>query len=324
MARFDIGDAFTGAFRLTFRNFGVLLRTQGLIIIIMGLMGIAFQVFVAGANDSLMDAFTQNEDPATVVAEGLQVVGVSLAWSIVSMIASVLAFGIGLVAIDAAARGEAPTLGQAWALLQSRAGNLIGTMVLVGLAIFGIAIAGTIGIILILPFIAAMVFAVIVMCMWAVAGPVSVFERRGATGNLKRSRELTAGSKGAVFVVYLLLFLVVGLASSLASVPSLIISGPSMFSGTAPATLSPAAIIIAGLLGIAANVVTQPLIMCATYIIYRSLEVVPEPAAPATNTGFAGSPAYTPLESARGPIEAPARNPEESPTAYRDDYGTQR
>jgi hypothetical protein len=46
---------------------------------------------------------------------------------------------------------------------------------------------------------------VIVMCMLYVATPASVIERPGVMGALKRSRELTAGHKGAIFGLVLIL-----------------------------------------------------------------------------------------------------------------------
>lgn len=116
----------------------------------------------------------------------------------------------------------------AWAVVRPRFGNLLGTLVLVALVLFALLLLGGILGILILPLIGAIVAAFYFLARWAVALPVSLLERHGVTGNLGRSTELTAGSRGAIVGVLILLFLillvpaiVIGIPLSLASMPDI-------------------------------------------------------------------------------------------------------
>jgi hypothetical protein len=70
----------------------------------------------------------------------------------------------------------------------------------------GVALLG--GLAIVAGMFALVVPGVILACMFYVATPASVIERPGVGGALKRSRELTAGRKGSIFGLLLLLGLI--------------------------------------------------------------------------------------------------------------------
>jgi len=96
--------------------------------------------------------------------------------------------------------------------------GVIGVSLLVGMA-SGVA------------FFAFIVPGVLLLIMWSLAVPSKVLEHRSATDSMSRSMELTKGSRGRIFVIGLLIFVLSIGVSWLLQWPILIAAGFSMKTG---------------------------------------------------------------------------------------------
>jgi hypothetical protein len=96
--------------------------------------------------------------------------------------------------------------------------GVIGVSLLVGMA-SGVA------------FFAFIVPGVLLLIMWSLAVPAKVLEHRSATDSMSRSMELTKGSRGRIFVIGLLIFVLSIGVSWLLQWPILIAAGFSMKTG---------------------------------------------------------------------------------------------
>lgn len=96
--------------------------------------------------------------------------------------------------------------------------GVIGVSLLVGMA-SGVA------------FLAFIVPGVLLLIMWSLAVPAKVLEHRSATDSMSRSMELTKGSRGRIFVIGLLIFVLSIGVSWLLQWPILISAGFSMKTG---------------------------------------------------------------------------------------------
>jgi len=127
--------------------------------------------------------------------------------------------------------GTRVTIGKAWAVAWRKAGRYIwlailrALIVMLPILVFGGVIAGTVGLslarghgavdpsamIVIFPlfmlfYLAAMVFAVLVMLRLVLAVPACVAEDVSAWQGLRRSNQLTIGAKGRIFLLFLLIY----------------------------------------------------------------------------------------------------------------------
>ncbi|HWZ79494.1 MAG TPA: hypothetical protein VNX87_23335 [Candidatus Sulfotelmatobacter sp.] len=96
--------------------------------------------------------------------------------------------------------------------------GVIGVSLLVGMA-SGVA------------FFAFIVPGVLLLIMWSLAVPAKVLEHRSATDSMSRSMELTKGSRGRIFVIGLLIFVLSIGVSWLLQWPILIAAGFSLKTG---------------------------------------------------------------------------------------------
>jgi hypothetical protein len=102
--------------------------------------------------------------------------------------------------------------------VKSEIPGVIGVSLLVGMA-SGVA------------FFAFIVPGVLLLIMWSLAVPAKVLEHRSATDSMSRSMELTKGSRGRIFVIGLLIFVLSIGVSWLLQWPILIAAGFSMKTG---------------------------------------------------------------------------------------------
>lgn len=100
-----------------------------------------------------------------------------------------------------------------------RAGKVLVPYILLQVLVF-LGIMGGI-ILLVVP-------GIIFSLWWAVSGPVLILEGRGIGESMKRSRALTGGFKGQIFLVYLLFFVITMVIYSLYSAVSGLITGTSL------------------------------------------------------------------------------------------------
>ncbi len=127
----------------------------------------------------------------------------TLVSAVVNLICVAAAQSATIMAVSAAYLDRPITLGEAY-------GRVSGMLVRVSLIMIGMGIGITIG------FVLLIVPGVILFLMWALAVPVAVLEDAGLGESLSRSRDLTAGHRGRVFVIYLLYFaLLLALESAL-------------------------------------------------------------------------------------------------------------
>jgi hypothetical protein len=97
-------------------------------------------------------------------------------------------------------QGKSASLSQCVSVGLSRVLPVLGVAILVGICV-GVGI-----LLLVVP-------GIILMLMWFVAIPVAVVERPGVVASMKRSADLTKGSKGAIFLL-LLVLLAIGMGIS--------------------------------------------------------------------------------------------------------------
>ncbi|HET6405550.1 MAG TPA: hypothetical protein VFH78_12970 [Candidatus Thermoplasmatota archaeon] len=232
--RIDAGGIIGDSFRMAFRHFGAFFATQGVLLLLGALVGLAITLlYVRPATAALMDTMVglQNAQPEDIdLMETFQTMLPLLGWSALSGLLSgmftLLAAGFGIVTADRLRRGEPAGPGAVWGALRPRFGNYIATSLLVGIALAGVLVAGFALFFLILPVLAAIVVAIWLYLRWALAAPVAIFETRRAGENLARSSDLTKGVRGD-----LLMTVIVGIAIVL--IPSLV-AGAILGAGADP------------------------------------------------------------------------------------------
>lgn len=228
MARFGVGEVIGSTFRTVFGNLSTFVTTQGTVLIGWLVVSLILQLVVFNASmDAVLTAFASGD-----MASALAALGPLMAASLVMLVGSVIVYaastGLGIVAADAAMRGERVTFGEAWSRVKPRFGNILGTMALLFVIVLALMLAGAIGAILIVPILAAIAAVLYFLARWAVAFPVSVLETRSVTGNLGRASELTAGSRGAIFGTLVVLFLIILIPALVIVLPLTLATTPTV------------------------------------------------------------------------------------------------
>jgi hypothetical protein len=289
MARFQVGDVYPASFRLAFGNFGAFLRTQGVLLIAMALVNLAFTLFVV--QDSVGQMFAAlggkgTPDPAKVVAALVPLVVGGLTIAALTLVVNPAVYGVGLKVADAVSAGQnGITLGQSWDAVRPRYGALLRILLSLIGAAFGVfvavAVAGSAFLVaspilgaflLFLLFCVAAVFVVWLLLRWFLALAVGLFEGRSARASLKRSSELTDGSRGAILGLLILLILTfivpVAIVGSMfspsptfnPSSPALTQTQPSLAQQLGSWVVTTAFSLLGGFVGISAN-----------YLVYKKL-----------------------------------------------------
>lgn len=145
-------------------------------------------------------------------------------------------------------RGERVGLGELLVYSLKLLPSLIGITLLTGLGVvFGM-------ILLIVP-------GIILLCMWSVAVPVLVEERLGVVGSMKRSAELTKGSRWWIFLLFVI-YLIAG------SIAGALFAGAGLAPAAAPSLLF---IIVTEIASLAVNLVSLA-VLASLYIELRLLK----------------------------------------------------
>lgn len=206
--RVDASSVIGESFRMTFRHFGAFLGTQGVILVLGSLVGLAILVlYIRPATATMVGAMAAFEadpagfDPFEFLASMLPLLGGAAASGLVTVLFSLLAGGFGLVTADMLRAGETVSMGAVWAKLGPRFGNYLATGLLVRVAILGVLVGSFALFFLIVPIFAGIVITIYLYLRWAMAGPASIFESLRPAENMKRSSELTKGVRGDLFVV---------------------------------------------------------------------------------------------------------------------------
>lgn len=206
--RIDASSVIGESLRMTFRHFGSFLGTQGVILVLGSLVGLAILVlYMRPATATMVGAMAAFEtdpaefDPLVFLGDMLPFLGWAAVSGLVTALFGLLAGGFGLVTADMLRAGEPVSMGAVWARLGPRFGTYLATGLLVRLAILGVLVGGFALFFLIVPVFAGIAIAFYLYLRWAMAGPVSIFESRRPGENVRRSSELTKGVRGDLFVV---------------------------------------------------------------------------------------------------------------------------
>jgi hypothetical protein len=119
---------------------------------------------------------------------------------------------------------------------RSRAGILavgVSAGIFAAVGMFGANDASTVGFriaVILLVFLAAPLLALRWLLAWSLVVPVTVREGGGLRATMRRSRSLTAGRRGRIFAIYLLIFLLTYSVQILFQTPYYILAGVGVFS----------------------------------------------------------------------------------------------
>jgi hypothetical protein len=157
-----------------------------------------------------------------------------------------------IIAVSAVHLSQPITIGEAYSRVREMLGRIV--LLTIGLGI-GIAIG----------FVFLIVPGIVLLLMWALAVPVAVLEDASLGEATSRSRALTAGHRGRVFVIYLVFFMLSGmvgaaLGSPLAAV--LILKRNSM------AQTLPIVQVISVLMSYLSQILVTPLMTIAFSLMY--------------------------------------------------------
>jgi hypothetical protein len=216
VARLRIGEVVSGTFRLAFGRLPSYARTVGPFSLMVGALGLV-ELFGLRA---LLSA------PALRGARHLATTALLAAALASSVVLILVIFSVGslgvLVGMAATSRMDAggrPSFAEAWAMAAPRIPNFALTSLLVLGAIAGVVFAGALFIKLVVPLLLAIIIALLLLLRWCVAGAVSLFERRSPQDNLRRSRDLTRGSRADIFVAGMAVALVVVVPLAILAIP---------------------------------------------------------------------------------------------------------
>lgn len=282
MARFAVGEVFGSTFRTTFSNLGPLFMTQGLIVLGWAIVTLVFTLTVMTTSMTAMFDAVSSGNPMDVFAVMGPLVLGGLVMMVAGIVVSAAGTGVGIVQVHSTLTGGGPlTLGDAWTRFRPRLGNMIGTTLLVFVILFGIILLGAVMIILVVPIFIAMGVCIWLLARWAVALPMSALDGRPVTENLKGSAQLTAGSRGAIVGLFLLLALVILVPTLVMTLPLSMMSMPDFGTGTPTAAELPSTgmQIVSWAVQTAIQLVSGFLFTTAIVLLYLRLQ--PPPAAPA-------------------------------------------
>jgi len=127
------------------------------------------------------------------------------------------------------------------------------------------------GIAALVAFILVPVIALRWWLSWAVAIPVTVLEGGGLRTSLRRSKSLTKGSRGRIFLICLLMIVLTWVVSALIQAPILIFAG--LRSLQQPANIGPVGQAIASAGGFLSASLVGPLLTIALTLIYYDQRV---------------------------------------------------
>jgi hypothetical protein len=171
-----------------------------------------------------------------------------LVFLVLYLVGAALATGASVYAVSRLHLGNAITIGEAYRRVQHLVGRLIGIMLLVGLRVLGAILVGYLGIIVPMValgalssqagggpifgalgfligfglFVAALVWSIRIYCRYCLAVPACVVEGNGVSDSLRRSKFLSQGSLGRIFLIYFLMGILGAALSVALSIPNYI------------------------------------------------------------------------------------------------------
>ncbi len=188
--------------------------------------------------------------------------------SVVSVLGAMVMAGVATACAGVDAMGRMAVRGAVAERLRGRWPTLIGTAVLVGVAV-------SVGLVLLI------VPGVLIYLAWAVATPVSTMERASTGAALKRSIALTRGFRGRILGVTILIILVTYIIDLVVSSAALAIAGP----------VSPVvSLIVSDAAGAVASAVTLSWLGAVMAVLYIDIRIRKENLAPALRAFAAARP----------------------------------
>lgn len=232
----DLGMILGASFRVLRRNpkptFGAALLIQGSVylLLILAVAGVTFSA-VSRVNSST----SQNADEITAGATGLIIVA-SIVPGLLAVIASAVLQGIIVLEVSRGAVGEKLALGALWRKARGRIGALIGwAALLVVASIIVIGVIVVIIVLLVVSFGTGGIIAAVLIGLFALVGlgvayawlstklalvpSALMIERLSIRGAVARSWSLTQGYFWRTFGITLLVAVIIGVVSQVASIP---------------------------------------------------------------------------------------------------------
>ena len=176
---------------------------------------------------------------------------------IVYMAAYLFAQGGTVFAVSDLYLGRTTTIGESLGRMRGEVMNLFGVTLLNGIAVG-------------LGFILLIVPGVWLACRLIVCVPAALFENLGARDSLDRSMELTKGSAGRSFVIYLVYFIIAIIAAALFTFPFSFMVGFSAMRNPEAVRMWAAFTQVGNAI---AEIVASPILLIATAIFYYDLRV---------------------------------------------------
>jgi hypothetical protein len=249
-----VGEILDRSLKLYLSNFGKIIGTAAAVVLmtVLVLGGIGL---VAGGGIFLMGGVEAPDGSPDIVAIVL-IAGGALAGMIVYMAGAGVLQGAIIHAVSDLYLGEVfemkSVIRRAW----GRAGAIIATWFLTGLAAF-------------FGYLLCIVPGVIMIIAWSCAVPIVLLEGHGATDAMRRSWHLTKGRRWEILVIMILLWVVSTILSQLANCVGPAVAGV----GGEPDAAAGILILVLTVSGMLVQLLVWPLYSIATTIIYYDLRV---------------------------------------------------
>jgi len=195
MEQYSIGRVFSRTFDQLKSNFWTLLGFVILSYLLTSVITViaAIPLFASiGVNAAALAAGGAAHDPSAM----LGLIAAPSFWLALLVLITVALLSYSVIyagafyCLGASSIGETPSIGSCFGVGFRKAFPLFLTMLLGGLGVM-------------LGYLLLIIPGIILALMWAVAIPACVLENLGATASLQRSNELTKGSKGMIFLTFL-------------------------------------------------------------------------------------------------------------------------
>lgn len=213
-------------------------------------LGLSFLVALVLTLPAVLAAVSLNQfDPGTGALRDVVQYFSTDGYSLLQNLGTLFLSGMLIVVVSEAVLGRRVAIGQAWARLKGRIWALIGVslltlliallpLIVVLLVVLGLVLAadeqGIWGLLLLLPAIPVMIFLWIKV-QFAVA--VTVLERLGPVTSIKRSWTLTRDQWWRIFGITLLASILLGIVSSILTIPAAAIAATTLVSNPDAQTL---------------------------------------------------------------------------------------
>jgi hypothetical protein len=238
MRPLSVGDIVDEAIRLYRRHFRLYLVVAAAVVVPAGIVELLL-VIVTETSDDL----------------GLSVAGTALS-TIVSLVAYLVLIPTMVVVASESWFGRELTVQEAFDRGWERFGAVVGLTVIVGAALFGMAIT-----------IIGIPFAVFFGVGWALAFPALVLERVGIRGAMGRSRDLVRGYWWRVLGIGILISIIQSIISAFFTIPAMIF-GASTFWMDPTGELPLTAAVLSTIGGAAGRIFTTPITFCSWVLLY--------------------------------------------------------